>query len=405
MVGRHMHHGEVLEQIYVRTHARMGGSVLDVGALAEACVFYGSVNLVLGRGSLRQLLGTYGSDALLEFLREGVVRPYYMHPLAGVYTEGANTTDERHQPLLFSVDRDLESDVVSIFREATGRSGAGRRRAKRFLDIAPAIALDPGELQLALDQTFADERLMRASVDLTAREALPNDGGPRAILRSMRPTGDGFYAVDLGAEWSAFKGRFERERGVAIGKADLLSHVLESTLDLQLAARLECEISTSDLGSSLLAQQTTSLAERVLPGRQQQLSPFQNHVLRGRDIRAAVNSGARDLQDVQQLVLRGRRFRQWVDGLPMDADLIGSYLDEVTAETWASNLPARVVRFTATTSLGMLLAGPLGAAASVALGVFDEFVLDRLARGWRPNHFVDKDLDAFLGTDRNHGPR
>jgi hypothetical protein len=67
---------------------------------------------------------------------------------------------------------------------------------------------------------------------------------------------------------------------------------------------------------------------------------------------------------------------------------------------WIDQLPAKPIRWLVFNGIGAatgLAADPLvGTAAGIALNAADTFLLDKLAKGWRPSHFVQGPLSKFI---------
>ena len=94
---------QVLDKIYVRSHSSHGGDALDVGALAEACLFYGKTELVLSRGTLGYLLDLYGTDDVLRFVQGEYVKGHFLGANVAIQTEAEGTSDERIRPITFAL--------------------------------------------------------------------------------------------------------------------------------------------------------------------------------------------------------------------------------------------------------------------------------------------------------------
>ena len=385
---------QVFDRAYVKSH-HIFTDPIDVGALAEVCLFYGSTELVLERGGLTQLLKLYGADAVIEFVSQGYVNARYLQTQVGIHTE-VRGGHEHHSPIGFRIDLDVEADVIQVFRRATDRSGYGRRRATAFLDAISVIDLGNGWIG-ELQESFKDETLLRAAVSTTARHAL----GPSKPGVAVEVTGlkfdDGGFTFDLDAGWKQLSAEYLRTRGEPLNKAALLSTLATSLTDLHLASRLGADISTGELGSELLRLKCREL-EAATVERLAGISSFQTHVLNGRDIRTAVNQGERDLNDVMTLLDHAGKFREWIRDQPFETNLVHQYIKEATANTWASNVPLKMIRFLITTFAGAALGGPVGAGIGMTLGAADVLVMDRVLEGWRPNQFVEGSLDPFVGA-------
>jgi hypothetical protein len=91
------------------------------------------------------------------------------------------------------------------------------------------------------------------------------------------------------------------------------------------------------------------------------------------------------------LLDKSQRFRDWIQTVNPDDNLVRDYFKEVTAEGWIAKLPAKIVRYIVASAVG--LGSP---AAGLSLAAADSFLLDKIFAGWRPNHFVDRKLKPFL---------
>ena len=356
--------------------------------------FYGEVELVLGRGSLKQLLSKYGADALIEFVSHGYVNAHYSHTFTAIHTESSSGVD-LHRPALISSADAVEADVVAMFRECSGRSGYGQRKANAFLSAVEFISLDD-DWSDQIRANFANEALVRSAIETTALHALgPNDGVQLKVTSFEWSENALHFEMDDG--WTRLEHEYARRRGESISPASLLSPFVGTLTDLQIASRFSADISTGPLGSSLLGLKCAEL-QRASSGRLEGISSFQNYTLRGRDLRTALNSDTQDLRALMQLLDRASRFRTWIAGQPMDSDLVTQYIEEATADTWASNVPLKAIRFAGATLAGAAIGGEIGAAVGLVTGVADMFLLERILEGWRPNQFVQGELDPFVST-------
>jgi hypothetical protein len=140
----------------------------------------------------------------------------------------------------------------------------------------------------------------------------------------------------------------------------------------------------------------SDLLRRVRPGLEQAAS-FQEVVFpEGRMIKEAIDSGEREFASFLPILERSARFRDWAHELTADADLVGEYFKAVTSVDWISSTPVKVLRYIfglQTQLADTVLAGIPG----LVLSAVDSLLLDRLLRGWKPSHFVDKELKPFVG--------
>ncbi|MFZ0320284.1 MAG: hypothetical protein WAL56_14270 [Candidatus Sulfotelmatobacter sp.] len=113
-----------------------------------------------------------------------------------------------------------------------------------------------------------------------------------------------------------------------------------------------------------------------------------------------VNSGKKNFRDVARLVRQAEKFKEWLRKQGGSEDLRGSYCKEVAHLDWADKLPPKSLRFLMMTAAGLAVGaatGPVvGAVATAALSAGDTFLLDKLLKGWKPNHFIEGPLKQFL---------
>ena len=113
-----------------------------------------------------------------------------------------------------------------------------------------------------------------------------------------------------------------------------------------------------------------------------------------RPFREAFNAQQLSLAEALKVIDKTAKFREWLNGIPPGADVIAEYHRAVNRETVLGKLPGKGARFAAFTGGGAALgiSSQLGASErQLALDCLhiDNFILDGLLKGWRPNHFVD----------------
>lgn len=66
-----------------------------------------------------------------------------------------------------------------------------------------------------------------------------------------------------------------------------------------------------------------------------------------------------------------------------------AWLPEVSKEGWITSIPAKTVRYVICALIALK-----SDAAGLAAAWADQFLTEKLLKGWRPNHFVDGKLNA-----------
>jgi hypothetical protein len=70
-------------------------------------------------------------------------------------------------------------------------------------------------------------------------------------------------------------------------------------------------------------------------------------------------------------------------------------LREKSRVDWLDSLPVKTMRFGLFTGLGQL-ADFLAPGSSAATGIVDTFLVEKLAKQWRPHFFIENHLRSFL---------
>jgi hypothetical protein len=74
-------------------------------------------------------------------------------------------------------------------------------------------------------------------------------------------------------------------------------------------------------------------------------------------------------------------------------------LREKACGGWLESLPVKAMRFGLFTGFGMM-ADFFAPGSSAATGAVDTFLVERLAKNWRPHYFVENHLKGFLDVNR-----
>ena len=185
-----------------------------------------------------------------------------------------------------------------------------------------------------------------------------------------------------------------------------MSHLFNVRSDIQFCTNYEAEIATDSVNSLVLNLKYADLLERRNVS-DNAIKLFQDFVFDdARAIGAAFVGGNRNCRDLIELLEKANKFKSWLKDRDPDASLIKEYYKEITSDSWVDKLPAKSVRWSVFTGIGMgvdaLGAGGLGTAAGLAISAADSFMLDKLMKGWKPNQFVEKELTCFVENKKNN---
>ncbi|MCG2585989.1 hypothetical protein [Massilia sp. TS11] len=382
------------------------GLPLTQGQLAEAMLYYQSVHVVFDAGTLLSLIKAIGADQLIALLKRGNVTGVYCDEYIGTSTEGSSAT-QCHNFIAFNVAGD---DYGSALKTAADRIEFNTRRsegfskkesqqfAKNFLDLVPVRTYSSnyyvkGGIIATATKDLEDKAYIRDAAR-TVIETIPGGYSPNAEFSFDLLKSDLGYFVFTNADFDRINMARDRmtPRQDNFTPAHVLSSILEARADLSLASFYGGDFVTSGVISSIIRLKHSEILRRMQLNLQEK-SHFTEIVLPDAPaLCEVIDSGERTFEEFLKLLDHSRRFKDWLHKTNPDVKLAGEYLRDAKKEGWIEGVPAKGIRYMITSAIEAALpaAGPI---ASLA----DTFLIDKLLKGWRPNHFVDKKLGPFLG--------
>ena len=377
------------------------GPLIDIGALAEGLLFYGRVAIVGNSGTVKDLLARIPPFILLSMLRDGRLEFHYLADQIGVSTQELNGRP-RHGLMAFSSpDNTIEKIGPSVFRGAAGNTSQAKIGASRFTALLRSLD-HSGFHQDSVLQTFSDRQAINISVSSLIREVVPSFALPPDLRFTIEREKDGIY-VDTNINFTELNQIYHQVVPAShstLTEAYILSLLQGAYEATYFAALLNAEVAVHPIERAVQARAVDAVLSRQVRS-QYQIESFAELTLAdGHAIREAVNSGAVPFTAVLKLLDSADKFRHWLHQQPPDTNLVRAYYQETIKDTWAEKLPAKSTRWSIFTGIGLgidaLGAGGLGTAASVAVSAVDAFLVDKLAKGWKPHQFVERDLKSLF---------
>ena len=402
----------MFESIAVRGLQGKDGKI-DAGLLAEILLFYQNTHLILQRGTLTSLLKRIGADDLLYLITNKFIRASFFRQTLGTYTSsqsGIPVHDFVAIEKTGSVDKgkfkQKDELIIDLFEHALGNTGHARRAAKQFLSLVPIKTLSPGFHHprgipgLARDD-LDDEDYVQSAIEAALFELVPGLKLPARWHFKVIKIKDGFI-IDTNLNCDELNSQYHKfisPKHSSIAPAFLIDHILEARADICLSSSYNSEFVATPTSSKIMQMKFSNLLERRFKN-VREIELFQDvHLENVRAIRNSINSGERSFRDFITILEKSAKFKAWLREADPDIGLLTEYHKAVTARTWADKLPTKTVRFVIFSGAGVLIDAVfptgLGTVAGVTLGAADTFVVDRLLKGWRPNHFIEDQLMEF----------
>jgi hypothetical protein len=388
-----------------RVIARAGS--IDVGQLAELLLFYETVQLSMDESRLEGYIRTLGVDSFMELVTTGLIRLVFLENGLGIQTD-QTSHGQIHTPTDYTIHKSTDSpNVLSYdesaeraFERVTGQRGRSRRLANRLSPFVTRELHQQATIE-AFRSDMSDREYVTAAVGALLRAYVP-EFTTSDVAFEVRPEGGGF-AVDTNLDFESINAIYHRRtpsEHSTLTSAFLMSHMLNVRSDLSFGAKYDSELAIDNGHSEIHKVRTSILVDRYLRTRGQ-ANRFQTIVLDdGRNIAGAINSRTRSFAEFLEILRTATQFKKWLARTNPDVELVKQYFEEVTKPSWIDKLPRKTFRWAIFSAAGLAvdaaLGGFSGLVTGLALSAGDEFLLEKLLEGWRPNQFVNDILTPFV---------
>lgn len=381
------------------------GNPVSVGQIAEALLFYQKVHLVIDRQTLLELLRQIGAPGLLSLVARADFSAVYTEEMLGTMTNSAGAS-QYHDFVAFTLSGTAAGEKLSTpearLRHELEQSGVARSQSKKiaeaFLKRVPIRKMSGnhfvrGGIPEATRSDLNDtEYLKTAFSEILARTTGGYRPGPDLKVEIIKGQ-QGFFFFDNVDYERINRARAEMTPSIEpLTTAHILSHVQDARADLALAAHYGGDFVTSTVTSSVIRLKVDVLLQRSMINAQTR-QDFAEVVLPDMPtVAEQVDSGARSFQEFLILLDKSAKFREWLKSTNPDEGLTREYLRTISSQDWIQTSKSKTIRY-----LLALAADVTNPIAGFAAGFVDNFLIEKLLSGWRPNHFIKDRLAPFLG--------
>lgn len=393
---------------------RIDGSDVDLGLIAETIFFYEKTQLLLDRSFLLGLAKILKLSDFEQLLDSNIVELSYRTGNLGVVSAGS---PQSHAFVEFFVGGEKKKKIsaaeeIDLFLTRELKEFSDAKALIRLLNRNVRVNKSPSDIIPTLAREDAgDQKYLDTAVRTILSYLVPAYSIPADLRFELFETGEG-YAVATNLDYAKVNEIYHRHvspQHSSITSAYLLSFIQEARAESYFAAEYLAElVTTSMLGELVRLKHFDFLRRRATSASQIDLF---KEIAVGEvpSIREVINSGERSFGEFLKFVKDGDKFRSWLHGQSLDTNLLREYQKAIIAETWASKLPTKGVRFAVATGIGMLgeLFAPTGVSTAIgmAAGAADTFALDKIIKGWRPNQFIENRYQSFVAPKSMDGPQ
>lgn len=376
---------------------------LDVAFLVDSMLFYEKVIVLAHRAELVSLLKVFGEDFLAEQIKAGRIDLRVRENILG----SMNFPGGKHNVDLFSKkDESYSETLYEAHRILIKNSSKNLLFSDTFSKITQPFRY-PQEIVSEIKRSFENVNLLKTLLPVYLNSHVPDFTMVGDLKIEILKDGSfgpfDAYSLKTNLDHNQINEASKLKYGkkhIDFDYSGFLLALSESKGDIFITSQFESELVTRRLYSEFIDKEFKDIINRRRNS-QANLNLFQEYVLaKCHTIGDAFVTGIVTKKELVDLLENADKFRGWLRKVPDDKSLIGEYHKEVTKETVADKLPTKATRFVIFEGIGVALdiagAGGIGTAIASGLSALDNFYLDKLLSGWKPNHFIDNELIPLI---------
>ena len=373
--------------------------LFDLGQIAESLLFYKKVNLVCNPSFFKYLIDYDETDSFFELIALGQINVKIED---NIFASMRNVIGEDkilwYKPVLVQGKNvSLKDRLEKVIYDTTKRSGFSKRLTKKILNNSNVLLHSDVVLEY-VKQDLRDEVYLKRAFSHSLQ-----DFDPKVIVQPENievKINQHDKGILINSNINFSKINELNDNGKTINEESILLKMMNTRIDSTLASKTNSDLITSPLTTILIKEKVNHIISKTSKNLDQ-IDNFSNVFLHdGKKIRNVLNSRERSLKEYIKILEKADKFKHWLNNIEDDKNLLSEYNKAVTSETWVDKLPGKSFRWTFFTGVGltidMLGAGGIGTAIGTAISAGDTFILDKLIKGWKPNTFVNNELDDFI---------
>jgi hypothetical protein len=380
--------------------------LFDISSLIEAMLFYGKVILLVRRNELVILLKAFGVDFFEALIKSGRVELHIGENILGSMGFPVGGEEKYNIDLFSKQNEDYSSILYQAHREIVNNSSQNLRFSNTFSKIAQPFRYEQG-ITDQIRNDFGNKEFLKSALPIYISSIVPQYEAPKEIkVDIVKDSSFGqfeAYSLNSNLNLEIINKILQQNNPDGfhpIGYGGFFLSIAEAKGDIYIASHFDSELVTSDLYSKFINLEFSELIQRRTKSLENVLI-FKEHILTDcYSIGEAYINHSVSNTELLELLQKADKFRNWLQNVQSDKSLVGEYYRAVTEKTFAEKLPVNIARFIILEGIGITIdflgAGGLGTAIGTGLSAFNEFYLDKLIKGWKPNQFIDDKLKPMI---------
>lgn len=389
-------------------HLFQNSGLVNIGEIADILLYYSKVELILDSRVFTDLIRLIGADALIRLARLPFVKIYLITDDMALLSGQGKLV---HKLITLSISdgqrvyKTKRAKVRALFSQALGDSSLARRQADFISQFVTEVSFKKGldlsaKGDLSINDLF-DKDFSREAARVIMKSIIPGVALPQNFRFDVIPYGESMI-IDTDLDMASISKEYSdllSSKGTSFDPSTILLKMAYNRSSFGLSASLGCDTFTTEEASSLFNMKLS----KILSGRthfKEHNNEFSEWVLSGKMIGKVIEKKEKKFEDFLDLVEESEKFKKWIVGIDQNESIAKEYFKEINSVEWIDRIPGKAMRYLAftgtSTAIGFLASPIVGAASAAALSAADAFILDKIAKGWKPNHFVDGHLKKFL---------
>lgn len=368
------------------------GQQIDIGFLAECLLFYENINLLGDKNTLPELFDLCGINEVRELIKNGRLNLFVREDIIGASSFGNDLFDLQ----TWKSDAIKQEKILNeTFESLIGKSNESNKLTQEFMELTKPFEYNDGILE-EIKSDLQDKDYISKAIS-----SCINFWNPNKKINPQEIQAQYFESGQFGPFTTyKFETNINLEEFKDVNASSVILNIAEARGDIHIASHFNSEIADKPIYSSLIRDRINTLINKFEKN-EQGISSFQEIILPDyKPIGGSIRNNEIQFRDFIKLLEKSEKFRDWLQKVDDDKNVISEYHKAVISETWADKLPSKGVRFLVFTGAGLatdaLLTGGLGTGIGIALGAGDNFIVDKLIKGWKPNQFIDDELSKIL---------
>lgn len=377
----------MFQSILIRPNSSRKHS-LDYGQMIENLFFYKKTIAHINRQEIRGLFDLADVDVLEELLRLPELSIFYNNSHTGI----ANSNNIHFVDSWGLSDLDLEKELFEETLKYKGDRFKSKKFAKKISRLIQIHEL-PKDFNKVLNSQLNDKEFLNKVLIETV-----NSYQPDLKIKTEDLKYELEFLDDVNFKIHSNFNSIGINPHQVTDDSPILS-LINACEDLHIMSANSSEVSLPEFNSKIIRIKIASVLEKSTKSKKE-IEVFNHYAFNESwALSEAINSKRVHLKAVLQILKKGAKYKEWLDGLADDKNLMFEYVQRVREKNILEEFPAKAIRFYLFNGIGAILSEinpEIGIPVTIAVNAFDTFIVERLSKKWEPSQFVEGELRPLI---------